>query len=223
MAIPVDGARDAAALDRVAQDREIARRILLVAERRRRHLPRRVVDRSDEGHRGPPPFEPVVAAAVELEEEALGRHPRAAAPVAGGAAPSRAREPRRPEELAEALPADEDRLTLGEELGEVTVVDLAVRPPSELDDPGPHPGPEAPRRRPAPVAVDEAGRTVALIGGPDAPQLALREPDQLGCLDHRQLALHDPGQHPRPSLFLRGHRDRRLLLRRLTESRCSQP
>ena len=198
MAVPVDGARDPGALDRVAQDREIARGILLLAEDGRDHLPRRVVDGPDQGEAGTAALEPVVPAPVELEEEALGRHPRAAAAVPGRPPSARAGDARGAQDPAQALPADDDPLALGEQLGEVAVVDLAVRPLPELDDPVPRRGVDPPRRWAAPVAVDEARRAVPLEGAPQAPHLSLGQGELDRPRGHAQLALENPGETSSP-------------------------
>ncbi len=202
---------------------EIGRRVLLVAERRRHDPPGRVVDRADEGQPRPAALEPVVPAAVELEEQALGRHPLAAAPVARRSVPARAGDARRPQRPPDGRPADDDPFALGEQLGEVGVVDRPVRRPPELDDPGPQVGRQTPARRPVAVAMDEAGRPVALERRPQPPDLALGQPERPGRLDHRQFMLQDPGQYPCSALLLGGHRDRRLHSRRLTKSLTSWP
>ena len=198
--------------DRGPQDLEVGGGVLLLSEGRGRDHARRVIDRADEGQPRSPVLEPVVAAAVELEEETLGRHPLAPAAVARWSTPARAGDARGPQDPLEARPADGDPAPLGEQLGQVRVVDVGVGRPPELDDPLPERGVQPPFRRSTPVAVDEAGRTVTLEGRPQPPQLALAEPDQLGRLGHRQLVLQHSGQDPRPPLLPRGHRDRRLHL-----------
>jgi hypothetical protein len=193
----------------------------VVPERRRRDHARRIVDRADQGQPGTPTLEPVVPAAVDLEEQTLGRHPFTPAAVARWAPSARAGQPGRAQDPLEARPADLDALALGEQLGEVAVVDVGVRRPAKLDDLLPERGVEAPLRRSAAVAMDEPGRTVPLEGDPQPPQLTLREPQRRGRLGHRQLALQGPCQDPCPALFPRGHRDRRLHSWRLTNSLSS--
>jgi hypothetical protein len=68
---------------------------------------------------------------------------------------ARAGQPGRRQDPLEARPADLDAFALREQLGEVGVVDVAIRRPPEIDDPGPERRREPPSRRPAPVAVDE--------------------------------------------------------------------
>jgi len=207
--------------DRRAQDLEIARGVLLVAEDGRRDRPRRVVDRPDEGDLGAPALEPVVAAAVNLEEEPCGGHPGTAAAEVRRAPVAWARQPRPAQDLAEALAAEDDPLAFGQELAEVAVVERAVRVPPQPDDPGPETLAEAPGRTSAPVAVDQTGRPVTFEGGPQSPELPLGQADLGRSRGHRQLTLENPRENPRAALLGRGHRDRRLHLRRLTESRCS--
>ena len=129
VAVPVDGARDPLGFDRVAQDRQVAGSILVLAEDGGRDRPCRVVDRPDQGQPRPATFEPVVAAPVELEEESLGAHPRPSAAVLRWPPVAWAGDALGTQDVADALPADDDRLALREELAEVAVVDLAVRLP----------------------------------------------------------------------------------------------
>ena len=155
MAVAVDGQRDAIAADRLAHDDEVARDVLLVAEGGRGHPPGRVVDRADEGQPWAAALEPVVARAVGLEEHAGLGHPVAPAAVAGCAAATRAGDPGGPEDPADAHPADDDPLALGQQLGEVAVVGAVVSTAGEgpdllaggLVDPA--------RRRLTAIAVDQ--------------------------------------------------------------------
>jgi hypothetical protein len=103
-----------------------------------------------------------VAAAIELEEQALGRHPLAAAAVARQSTPAGAGQTGRPEDPLDARPADGNPLPFGEELGQVAVVDVVVRRPAELDDPGPERRVKPPPGWSSPVAVDEPDRAEQL-------------------------------------------------------------
>jgi hypothetical protein len=135
--IVVEGGRQAVGLDRRPEDLEIGGRVLLVAKRRRRDDPGRVVDRPDEGQPRPPTLEPVVTAAVELEQEARGRHPLPPAAMLGRSpAPGRG-DPVRAQDLAQGLAAHGDALPFGEEFAKVGVVDVDVARPAQLDDPRP--------------------------------------------------------------------------------------
>ena len=69
------------------------------------------------------------------------------------------------------------------------------------------------RGRAWPEHLDRTRRAAATAGGPTA--------HHGGGLDHRQLAVHDARQDPRPSLLPRCHRARRLDSPRLTDSRSS--
>jgi hypothetical protein len=66
----------------IPEDLEVGGGVLLVPERRRRHVPGGVVDRPDEREPRSPTLEPVVSAPVVLEEQALGGQPLPPAPVA---------------------------------------------------------------------------------------------------------------------------------------------
>jgi hypothetical protein len=93
---------------------KVARGIFLFPEDRLRDQAGRVIDRTDQDEPGCPAFEPVVAAAIELEQEALGGHPWSAAamgwcPALAGAGPARG-----PQDPAQARSAEHDRLALGQ-------------------------------------------------------------------------------------------------------------
>ena len=194
-----------------------------ICEGRRRDHACRIVDRADEGQPRSPPLEPVVAAAVELEEETFGRHPLTPTAMARRATPTRAGQARPAQDALQARPTDLDALPFGQQLGQVRVVDVGIGGPTEIDDLGPERSVQPAPGWSAAIAMDEPGRTSALEGDPEAPQLALRQPDQVGCFGHRQLTLQDACQDPDSSLLSRGHRDRRLHSWRLTNSLSSWP
>ena len=217
VAVAVDDLREALRGDDREEQHEVARGILLLAEDRARHRARGVVDGAQQAEPRTAALEPVVGAAVELEEHALGRHPWPAAAVPRRPPAPRAGDALGAQDGPHRLAAHEDALPLREQVGEVAVVELAVPLPPQLDDPGPGPGIDAARRGPAAVPVDQPCRALPREGGSQAPQLARREPELLARLGHREGSLEDPRQDPGPSLLGDRHRDR-LHLGRLTRS-----
>jgi len=91
VAVGVDGQRPAVADHRPTEDLEVAGRVLGVAERRRGDDPGRVVDGPDEREQRPAALQPVVAAAVDLEEHAGPGHPLPAGSMASRPARPRQR------------------------------------------------------------------------------------------------------------------------------------
>jgi len=138
------------------QDGQVRPAVLDRAEGRPDDRPGRVVDGADEGQPRPAALEPVVRTAVDLDQQPGLGHPLAAAPV-----PRRAALPGGPqagpaEQALERRAADDDALGLGQQLGQVAVVDAPIAAPREVHDARPVGRREAPRRGPAAVAVDDA-------------------------------------------------------------------
>ena len=117
-----------------------------------------------------------MAAAVDLQELALARHPLATAAV-----PRRTAGPDRPDirlgqDPAEGPLGDGKVLALGQQFSQVAVVDPGIGRRGQLDDPLADRGGDAVRRGPVTVAVDEASRTVDAIAVEQPADLADRQP-----------------------------------------------
>jgi len=96
--------------------------------------PGRVVDGAGQGELRPAALEPVVGTAVDLDQQPGLGHPLAAAAVPGRPALAGRAEPRPPEQALERRAADDDGLVLGQQFGQVAVVDTAIAGLGELDD-----------------------------------------------------------------------------------------
>jgi hypothetical protein len=161
-----------------------------------------------------------VATPVELEEQALCRHPRAPAPVARGPVPAGRGDPLRPQDPPDARAGQRDPLPLREQLGEVGVVGPGIAARGEGEQPLPQFVGDPVPAGPAPVGVDEPGRTRYPEPRQQAPEMALRTPE---CrVPGRQLARDDAGHGQGSTLLGDRHRDR-LHRRRLTKSLNSWP
>jgi hypothetical protein len=207
VAVAIDRAGDAVPRDHLVQKVEIARGILLVAEDRPDDQAGGVIDCPNQAQPGPPALEPVVAAAIELEEGAFGRQPRTAAAICRSTPPARARDAGLAEDRAEAFATDDDPFALGQKLPEVAVIDRTVRSP-DGDDRGPDLGRRAARGGSTSVAMDEPARAGFGEGRPQPPDLALRETEECCPLGHRQGPGRHSGENPRALLFACIHRDR---------------
>jgi hypothetical protein len=219
--IAIDRDRDALAPDDGTQQLEIPGGILLVAEGRRRDDARGVVDGADQGQPWTAALEPVVAAAVELDEQAFLGHPLAPAAVARRPTSTGTGHAGRAQDPAHRGPAQDDALVLGQELGQMAVVAAGIAALGELGDPRRHGWLDPSRRGSAAVAVDQAGRAISLEGRSQSPDLPFGQPEQTGRLGRRQLAPSESIEDPRSALLDRAHRDR-LHLRRLTKSLISK-
>ena len=132
--IAVQGERDAVPADRLAQDGQIAGRILLLTEGRPGDDPGRVVDGGDEGQARATLAQPIVATSVGLEEHARLGHPVAAAAVTRRASTARAGDPGCPQDPPDADPTQRDPVAFGEQLGQVAVVGPVVSATGERAD-----------------------------------------------------------------------------------------
>jgi hypothetical protein len=148
--VAVDRAREPRAEGDCPEELEVPRRVLLGPEDRSGDASGGVVDRAEERDLRPPGSQPVMAAPVELEEQALGRHPRAPAPVARGPVPAGRGDPLRPQDPPDARAGQRDPLPLREQLGEVGVVGSGIAAPARgrAAAPAPRRGPGA--RSPGP-------------------------------------------------------------------------
>jgi hypothetical protein len=223
VAVVIHGSRQAVAADDGPQHLEVARGVLLVAERGRDHPARGVVDRGHQGELGPASLEPVVARPVELEQETLLGHPVPSTPVAGRTPVARAGATRGAQDAAHRDPAQRDALVFRQQFREVAVVGPVVAGPSELDHALPDRRIEASGRRPTAIPMDQGRRPMGEIGGLEPPHLARAQGQQGGGLPGGQLTGHQAGQDVGSALVVHGHRDGLPHRRRLTKSRTSWP
>ena len=105
------------------------------------------------------------------------------------------------EDPAEASLGDLKALALGEEVGQVGSVDVAIATRRELHEPATDGVIDPVRRHPSDVAVDQCGRPLgAAVPGDQAPDGADRDPQHAGRLLAAQLAGPDVVQDQQPSL-----------------------
>ena len=158
--VRVDRERPSVADDRAPEDLEVPGGILRGPEGGGRDEARRVVDRPDQGEHGAPALEPVVPAAVDLEEHARPRHPFAPAPVTrapagpwqrvSGVGHDPSDRPGRDRELGVAF--------LRERLGQMDRVEAGELGRRELDQTGADRFVRPVGRHPTVIAVDQGGR-----------------------------------------------------------------
>ena len=124
--IAVEGDGDPAGADRLAEHDEVAGGIFLRPEDRRGDLVGRIVDRALEDETGPAPFEPVVVAAIPLEEQAgLGHAVAASAEAAPPARPG-AGQTGSQQDAVDRRAREDDPVSLREFLGEVLVIEPGI-------------------------------------------------------------------------------------------------
>ncbi len=124
------------AADEVAEEQEVAMRVLLQAEDPAEDPARRVIEGGVEHEPRPAIFEPGMVAAVHLDEEARLGHAVPAAAMTGWAASAGTTKPGRTEEPLDRPTRDTEALALSEQLGEVVIIHARIAAAGEREDPG---------------------------------------------------------------------------------------
>ncbi len=114
------------ALRRLDEGRQVARGVLLLTEDGARDESAGVVDGSHQGQPWTAALQPVVAAAVDLQQQPRLRHPLAAAAMAPWPAPAEGRQARLAEHPAQRAAGHVEILALGQQLRQVGPVDAAA-------------------------------------------------------------------------------------------------
>ena len=196
-------------MSRLDEHGEVARAVLLFAEGGPGDEPGGIVDAAHEGEPGSTALEPVMSAAIDLEEHAGPGHPLAAAAVAPWSPPPHRRQAGLGEDPAQRPLRDDDALALSEQVREMGTVDIRIRGRRQLHESGPQPVREPVGRDPAAVAVDERdGALVGVVARQQPLHRAHRAVQIRGRLPGRQLTGQDMVEHPEPLLCLSVQRDR---------------
>lgn len=195
------------------EDLEVGGGGLARIEMRPQDLAGGVIDRGVEDELRAAVFQPAVMAAVKLDEHAFLGHALAAGAMArwtsgAGAAQSRGRE-----EAIDGGTGEVEVFLVGEQLGEVLMIDARVLRADQAKHAIADPGGRAPRRRAFPVAVGQGGRAASLIGAAEAPDLAGGQAQKARGLSHcGGAALEGVQDHQTLVLFGcqrdRSHKDR---------------
>jgi hypothetical protein len=209
VAVRVEAQGQAVGTGRLDEHLEVARGVLLLAEGGPGDEPGGIVDAAHEREPRAAILEPVVLAAIDLEEHARLGHPLATEPVTPRPPSSHRRQPGLGEDPAQRPLGHDDALPLGEQVREVGSVDTLVCRRCQLHEPGPQLVVESVGRDPSTVAVDERGGTlVGVVAHQQPPHRAHREVQIRGRLPGRHLTGQDVVEHPEPLLCLSVQRDR---------------
>ena len=158
VAVGVRCTGEARAADKLAEEQEVAVRVLFQAEDAAEDLARRVIDGGVEHEPRPALFEPGVMATVH--EEARLRHAVPAAAMAGWAAGARTANPGGAEKPLHRPTRQMQVLAFSEQFGEVVIIHARIGGAGQGEDPGPHHLGEAPGRGPAAIAMGEGGKAL---------------------------------------------------------------
>ena len=125
------------------------------------------------------------AAAIGLEQNPLAGHPLTSAAVGRGSPRAGTPEAGPQEDPADGRALERDPLALGEQVGQVAVVEPEIAGPGELDDPLGEGGIDGVPRTSAAVAMGESGDPLASIASLEALEVADRELEGERRLDRR--------------------------------------
>ncbi len=195
-------------MDRLDEHLEVTRGVLLLAEDRAADPPGGIVDATHQRESGSPAFEPVVLAAVDLQEQARLAHALATAAMARGTTPAHRRQPGLGEDPAQAPLRHHDALAIGEQVREVGPVHVPVRRRGQLGKPGPERVTQAVGRDPAAVAVGEGPCSLLSVACQEPSHRADRQSEVAGGLGRGQLACQDVVEDIEPLLCSLVQRDR---------------
>ncbi len=177
--IAIEGDGDPAGADQLTQHHEVAGGLFLRPEDRGGDLVGGIVDGAVEHEARPAPFEPIVVAAVPLEEQAGLRHALAPTTEPAAVARPRAGEAGRPEPTVDRGPRDGQAVGLSEVLGEVGVVEPGVASFGQAHDFPVEGVGESIVWGPAAIAVGQRGRAAAAEPSQEASAVSQRKPQEL--------------------------------------------
>ncbi len=199
--IAVNGQGDAIAAHHLAEQLEVFLGVLALAEAGPRDHARGVVDAAHQAQPRPPSLQPVVAAAVDLQEHAGAGHALPAATMPRRPPGAHRSNPRPGEDALHAGPRQRNPFVLGEHLGEVLAVKAGIGAGGQLHNSGGHAGVDGMDRAPTPVAVDQCCRPALAVGSSQPPHLPDRDAQQLCCFGVDQRSRLEVVEHQQPSLF----------------------
>ncbi len=205
--VGVQRMRDAVSLDDLAHDDEVALRILLLAKAGGGDQTGRVVDSAHQAQVRTTPFQPVVAAAVDLQEHALPRVPIAPLPVAWWSASTWCWDAGVREDASHRRARQDQPLVLGKHLGEVMLVESGVRRGRQLDNARCERTGERVGRWPTPIAVDERLDAAVTVRSADTAELPEGDAEQWCGLCGFEAPRLEVNQDGKSSLFGCGQGD----------------
>lgn len=194
VAVGVGGDGDAIASDEAAQQQEVAVGIFDGTEDSGQDVAGGIVDGGMEDRARAAVLEPGMVTAVHLDEEAGLGHPLAPAAMARRTAFARTADAGGAQEPLHGLAGDVKALALGEQIGEVMIVDAGVDRAGQRQDPRADRVRDAPRGAAAAVAVSDGRGTMLTPAGEQTAKVTQREAQEPGGLSGAQYPVMDPRQ-----------------------------
>jgi hypothetical protein len=206
--IGVAGQREAWAEGNLAEDLEIGGGGLDRIEVGAEDFAGGVIDRGVQDELRAAVFQPGVMAAIELDEHAFLSHALAAGAMAGRTTGAGAAHAGRGEEPMDGGTGEVEVRLVGEQVGEVLMIEAGVSRAGEAQDAGADPGRCPARRGPTAIAVDQGGRAARLIGAAEAPDLTRGQAQEAYRLCHRGGAALQGVEDHEALVFFGGQGDR---------------
>lgn len=207
VAIGIDGPGDAIAAQELAEEEQIAVRVLLEPEDGPDDASGRIINGCEEDQAGSAVLQPGMVAAVHLDEEAGLRHPFAPAPMAGRASGAWAAKPGGAEQTLDRPARQLQAFVPHKHFREVMIVETGIGRAREGEHPAAGRFFEAPRRGTTAVPMGKRPETLLTQPSQEPAEVAQREPEELG----RRRSVKPPvlhlGKHVYAVLFSLAHDD----------------
>jgi hypothetical protein len=202
VAVSVRCTGQAIAADEVAEEQEVAVRILFQAEDAAEDLACGVINGRVEYQPRPAIFEPGVVTAIQLDEEAGLGHAVSAAAMAGRAAGAGAADALGAEQPLHGGTREPQALALSEQVREVVIVRARVGRAGQREDASPDGLGHAPRGGAAAVAVGQGREALLAEAGQQPAEVATGKAQKPGGFLRRKHAVVDASQEVGTVLFL---------------------
>src|SRR5207245_1805659 len=154
---------DAPLPEHLAQQEQVALGILLLAKDSGDDGPGRIVDRGEQAAVGMPCPEPLVPAAINLQQHPRLRHPVPATAVAWCSPFPGGSDAGLPSDALDRLASQQQAIARGEQVAEMTVVAAGISAAHELDDLAAHAIGDPPWGGTATIAVGQGYRSFAAV------------------------------------------------------------
>ena len=206
--ISVDGRRHAIARDQLAEEQQVAVRVLFLAKDAAEQFARRIIDRGEQDEARPAVLQPRVVTAVHLNEQAGLRHPLAAAAMARRAAGPRTPDASLAQQALDRGPRDGEGFPFPQELGELMVIDAGIGRAGQGHDLGPYGVGQAPLGHAPAITVGQGGGALRPYLRQQPPDVPHRQAHEARRRTGRKRALLHLRQNMCTLLLLLGQGDR---------------
>lgn len=208
VSIRIRGTREAIAHDEPTQEEEVAVGVLLVPKDPVEDGPRSIVDRSEQDEVRATVLEPRMMTAVHLDQQAGLGHALAAAAMPRGTPGPGTAQASGPEPPLHRGARDVQPLPLGQQVGELVIIDAGIRGARQREHPRPDGLRQTAGRGSATVPMGQDSDAVLVQRGKEPADMTVREAQQGDGFSHTERPMLDLGQYLHALLLLLSQRDR---------------